>query len=203
METCAPLQSHAAPCTAFPSPAWEGELAANLVRQKARRLAHFIRLSPEEVEDIQQDLLLDLWKRWPSFDPRISSPEQFMGLVLRNKIALLLKRRRSEKHRLLRSFLSLDERIDTEDDQPLTRAATHADLRDPSGHAAEQNLQLAETIARMSPRLRRLCQVLGEKSITEAAVLFHTDRSNLYRDRSAIQRKLMQSNAARKIRRNK
>lgn len=203
METCAHLQSYAAPYHALHSSAWDGELASSLVRQKARRLAYFIRLSPDEVEDLKQDLFLDLWKRWPSFDPRKSSSDRFIRRVLRNQIAHFLKRRKSPKCRWRRGIQPLDEVVGTDNNEPLKRSDTHADPRDPKGRGPERQLEHAETISRLPPKLKRLCELLGRMSISEAAVVLHTDRANIYRDLSAIKRKLMQFNATKKFRRNR
>ncbi|MBE7461918.1 MAG: sigma-70 family RNA polymerase sigma factor [Planctomycetes bacterium] len=165
-------------------------------------MAYFIRLSPDEVDDLQQDLLLDLWKRWPRFDPRRSSSDRFIRRVLRNQIAHFLKRRKSSKSRWRRGIQPLDEVVATDNDEPLKRSDTHADPRDPTGRGAERNLENAETISRLPPKLKRLCELLGRMSISEAAVVLHTDRANIYRDLSAVKRKLMQLNAVKEFRQN-
>lgn len=166
-----------------------------LVRRKARSLARCRGLTEHDIEDLEQDLFLDLLERWPKFDPDKSPPIHFIRKVLRNRAANFLRHRKTDKHRWARRALPLH-KIQSESELGL--ADPLADPRDPRGERREEALQVAELLAGLPPRLRRVCELLGTLTVTEAAQILQTDRANIYRQINEIRCKSVQTSARRK-----
>ena len=78
-----------------------------LARFKGKQLAGSYGFAEHDAEDIQQELLLDLLKRWPSYDSRRCSPRTFARLVFDHCIAALIEAQTStcRDYRLCRASL--------------------------------------------------------------------------------------------------
>jgi len=85
----------------------------------ARRLRRRLGLPACDREDLGQDLLIDLLRRLPAFDPDRGSLGAFAGLILRNQSSRISIRIMRERRAQGGGLLSLDAPSDGDDQRPL------------------------------------------------------------------------------------
>ena len=151
----------------YPSRPDQAEMTATalaVASRHARRLARTLRLPAADMADVQQDLLVELYRRAPRFDGRIGWPA-FAGMVVRHAAHDLADR-------LVRQH---GHRGGSIDDGVLAGAVSrHEALAEEtglgawwSGHAdpvaaCELRIDLGRFLAGLPDHLRRLCLLLTD-----------------------------------------
>jgi RNA polymerase sigma factor (sigma-70 family) len=81
----------------------------------AVNLVNGLRLPPDDIEDIKQDLWVDLLHRLPAYDPERSGLRTFITRLVRNKRENLRESYRAKKRDVWKAGPSLDEEIELDD----------------------------------------------------------------------------------------
>lgn len=153
----------------------------------AQRLRRKLCLPVCEREDLGQDLLVDLLRRLPAYDPSRGSIGAFANIVLRNQSSRIAMRHHRQRRAQGGSLLSLE--------VPLagTREPVGDTLTEDDGLAAwhgqtccaaavtELHLALQAAIARLPAEDRRFCAALAHRPVTALAAEGFGSRSALYR----------------------
>lgn len=154
----------------------------------ARRLRRRLGLPACDREDLGQDLLIDLLRRLPAFDPARGSLGAFAGLVLRNQSSRITIRIMRERRAQGGGLLSLDAPSGGDDQRPLAEtigedeglSAWHG--QPTSAHASTEQHQAVQTaISRLPLGDRRLCAALAHRPVSALASQGFGSRSTLYR----------------------
>jgi len=153
--------------------------AAERIKTKARQLVGKGGFTESDVEDIEQELRLDLLKRFPHYDPDRGSLEGFVSGVLDHRIASLLAGRIAKKRDWSRVALSLNEMIPDGEGEEVERAATMP-ADEPEADIRDLAFDLAEALAALPPKLRRLCKRLQEASVAQIAREEGVSRKTVY-----------------------
>jgi RNA polymerase sigma-70 factor (ECF subfamily) len=131
-----------------------------------------------EAADYEQDLLLDLLRRSPAFDPGRASFPTFADRLIRHRASTL--RTETEARKAERSMVSLDEVVIDED------GGEHRliDVLPDEQSLTEENLGLIIDIRRFVGRLgtpeQQGCELLTADNISEAAQRARINRSTAY-----------------------
>lgn len=158
----------------------EADAAAQLLRRK-------LTLPLCEREDLGQDLLVDLLRRLPAYDPARGSIGAFANVVLRNQSSRIAMRHHRQRSAQGGSLLSLE--------VPLagTREPVGDTLTEDDGLAAwhgqtccaaavtELHHALQAALARLPVEDRRFCAALAHRPVTALAAEGFGSRSALYR----------------------
>jgi DNA-directed RNA polymerase specialized sigma24 family protein len=154
----------------------------------ARRLRRRLGLPVCDREDLGQDLLIDLLRRLPAFDPARGSLGAFAGLVLRNQSSRIAIRIMRERRAQGGGLLSLDAPSGSEDQRPLAETIGEDDgLSAWHGQATnayaftEQHQAVQTAISQLPPEDRRLCAALAHRPVSALASEGFGSRSTLYR----------------------
>ena len=153
----------------------------------AQRLRRKLSMPLCEREDLGQDLLVDLLRRLPAYDPSRGSIGAFAGIVLRNQASRIAMRHHRQRRAQGGTMLSLE--------VPLagTREPVGDTLTEDDGLAAwhgqtccaadvtELHLALQAALARLPAEDRRLCAALAHRPVTALATEGFGSRSALYR----------------------
>lgn len=153
----------------------------------AQRLRRKLGLPPCEREDLGQDLLVDLLRRLPAYDPSRGSIGAFANIVLRNQSSRIAMRHHRQRRVQGGSLLSLE--------VPLAgaRESVGDTLTEDDGLAAwhgqtccaaaviELHHALETALARLPAEDRRFCAALAHRSVTTLAAEDFGSRSALYR----------------------
>jgi RNA polymerase sigma factor (sigma-70 family) len=174
---------------AVPSPPLP-EFALKLVRARARRLSSRNIIPAYERADIEQHLLLELWRRWRLFDGSRGSLPGFVSRIINNAVADLLRRHANEAPRRL---VSLHDQVSDHDGNIVMLGDVlpeNASLWGASSDLDETHLRvdLGKTMARLPSRLQELCRHLSCQPIAQIAREAGTSRSSIYTSLATIRR---------------
>ena len=153
----------------------------------AQRLRRKLCLPICERDDLGQDLLVDLLRRLPAYDPARGSIGAFANIVLRNQSSRLAMRHHRQRRAQGGSLLSLEVPLagtrepvgdtPTEDDG---LAAWHGQTCCAAA-VTELHHALKAALARLPGEDRRFCAALAHRPVTALAAEGFASRSALYR----------------------
>jgi RNA polymerase sigma-70 factor (ECF subfamily) len=166
------------------------EYALEVVHHKARQLVGKAGYTNDDVADIEQDLITDLLERLPKFDPSKATHNTFVARLVERKISNLLRDRLAAMRDCRREDCSLNDEIDTGDEEPPTqRVATISqdehDLRTgkyarPAEERADLRCDIEAVLAVLPPELREDADMLAVMPITEVARTLGVPRATFY-----------------------
>ena len=144
----------------------------------ARRLRRRLGLPACDREDLGQDLLIDLLRRLPAFDPARGSLGAFAGLILRNQSSRIAIRIMRERRAQGGGLLSLDAPSGQDDQRPLAEtigedeglSAWHGQAT--KAHATTEQHQAVQTAI---SRLLGLCRPTLDFNDRDPPYVNHSD----------------------------
>ncbi len=154
----------------------------------ARRLQRRLGLPVCEREDLAQDLLVDLLRRLPAYDPAKGGLGAFSGLILRNQASRIAMKIMRERRAAGGFTVSLDAPAAEDDPRPLFEA-----ISDTQGLAAWHGQHLSEAekqqgrisietaLAQLPHCGQRLCAALSVNSVNTLCKGGFGSRSAIYR----------------------
>ena len=154
------------------------DYALELVHHKAWQLVGKAGYTQDDVDDIKQDLIVDLLERLPKFDPAKATYNTFVARLVERKISNLLRDRQAEMRDHRREVCSLNEEIDTGEDEPVQRLTTisqdEQDIRTgkyarPAEERAHLQLDMDSVLDGLTPELRQVAEMLQTKSVSQVA----------------------------------
>ena len=154
--------------------------ALNYTRHKAIQLIQSHGFPPADLEDLQQQMLMDLFPRLQKHDPARSPRNAFITLVVNNKVASLIRQRNSPSREVLRREVSANQPLDGDGRQVERVDTLEAPTADPS-RAAALLADVQDAVAAMPPELRELWDLrVQDLSFTEISRRLKTPRPTLY-----------------------
>lgn len=164
----------------------------------ARRLIRRLRLPCEELADLRQDLLVDVFARLPAFDRERGSLGAFAGAVMANRATRLAQKVKRQRQLHGATPISLDEHI------PDSDGATRGDLiPEADGLPAhfsqpvdafaevERRVDVERGLGGLDPNDAKLAAALSHATVDELARRGPASRSALYRRIKTIQLALL------------
>ena len=143
------------------------------VREQSRRLVRQLNRSHLSAEDVEQEILLDLWQRWNRFDAARSQERTFVRRVVRNKLVELARYHNRKKRGRGTRVLSLDRLLECNSGSH-DEAAGHDDpfldhpLADPNvKKRTELAVDMTAALSDLPEDLHELCKRLGKYSRRE------------------------------------
>jgi RNA polymerase sigma factor (sigma-70 family) len=120
-------------------------------------------------EDVEQELLIDLWQRWGRFDATRSQERTFVNRVVRNKMVELVRYHNRKKRGRGTRILSLNRLLECRNDDalchdelPAERVATEPAIDDRTELVAD----MAALVRGLPDDLRSLCEHLETNSVS-------------------------------------
>ena len=175
------------------------EFAFKFVRARARALARRGIIPAYERSDIEQHLLLELWRRWGRFDSSRGGLPGFVARVIDNAVADLIKHQAADRHGGPLRLVSLDDQVCDEDGNlttigdglPADTALWPAPSTDLD--AADLRVDLGRTIACLPRCLQDLCRRLSCQPIAQIARETGTSRHSIYVSLATIRRQFLEA----------
>ena len=153
----------------------------------ARRLRRKLVLPAADLDDLRQDLLVDLLRRLPAYDPSRGSIGAFANIVLRNQSSRIAMRHHRKRRAQGGPLLSLEVPL-TGTQDPVGDTLTEDDgLATWHGQTCcaaaftELHHALQAALARLPAEDRRFCAALAHRPVTALAAEGFGSRSALYR----------------------
>lgn len=154
----------------------------------ARRLVRRLRLPSDELADLRQDLLVDVFARLPAFDPERGSLGAFAGAVMANRATRLAQKANRQRQLHDATSISLYEHI------PGSDGAARGDLiSEGNGLPAyfgqhfdafaevERRVDIERGLGALDPNDAKLAAALSHLTVEEIAGRGPASRSSLYR----------------------
>lgn len=161
----------------------------DLVRYKAKQLCRQPGFSNEDQPDLEQELIIELVRHLPAYDPLKASLRTFADVIVRQKIADLIETQLARKRDPRAIIGSLNDLVGVEDDGRPEERWTTVDIEEylqstgATGRSREEQLDLGidlETVIDGLPEdLRCLCGLLSEKNISEVSRELNIARTTL------------------------
>jgi len=166
-----------------------GVFAFRFICKKVDLLVRRYGFPRSERESLLQDFACNLHARRAKFDPSIATWEAFVVVVCENHFANLLEHRGAEMRAREREGGSLNDQIkdtagkwtevwSTIPDSQRSRHAGHYARTDEEQWELQQDM--AEVLATMPPRMRKVCEMLMSGSKTAAAAELQMSQWSLY-----------------------
>ena len=164
------------------------EYAANFIRYKARQMVRRPEFSKSDLEDLEQEMVLDLLKRLPKYDPERAARNTFAARVIDHKVATIIQYRRRAK-RACRNIRSLNvlvkdpdgkyvESVHMVDEQARLRRV--GIVKRPEGELLDIRLDVKTLLTGLPDNMRRVCEFLRFASITEVSQVTGIPRATIY-----------------------
>lgn len=165
------------------------EYTVRLITFKAKQLTTHPGFSDADREDLEQELLLDLLRRQPKYDPARAQNNTFVARVVEHRTATLIEERKAglRDHRL--QAFSLNDHIEDEDGVRCERAETfdQDDYLLRTGRQARSSEELRDlgidvrtVVDGLPNEMRSLCRRLMHDSVTDVSRDTGVPRSTLY-----------------------
>lgn len=179
-----------------PSPAIDLEqeletgFAGRYIRKKARQLVGKAGFTRSDQLDIEQDLSLALYERFPRFDPTIAPWHAFVATVISRFAASLLAARHAQKRHSGCIAASLNAHSVGDDGHwsDLSQIVESRHVSAVTGHHTRDQFELsllrtelAAVTKRLPFDLKHLCFRLQHESVTEVSRRIRCSRTALYR----------------------
>lgn len=173
------------------------DYAARLIRYKAKHLVGHAGFSQHELQDLEQELVLDLLKRLPNFNPQKAKLQTFIARIVEHRIATIIEEREASKRDWRSCSSSLNDAITTEDDKSCERLEIYdmdeylrqmGRLERPAGERLDLSIDLADALARLPEDLRILCERLQDESVSDISRNTGIPRGTLYDKINRIRR---------------
>jgi len=165
--------------------------AVNLIKNKARKLIGHAGFAPADLEDLEQDLMLDLHRRLPQFDPERASHNTFVARVVEHRVITLIDEQKAQSRDYRLNGGSLNETVSTaECDAPerLEMLDEEDYLRrtgawtGPVDERRDLAFDLGRILTNLTPEQRDLCTRLMTDDVTEIAADQGVSRFRIHRD---------------------
>jgi DNA-directed RNA polymerase specialized sigma24 family protein len=164
------------------------ETITNEAKAAAWRLQRKLGLPACDREDLAQDLLIDLLRRLPAYDPARGNLGAFAGLILRNQSSRIAMRLRRERRDRGGPMLSLEAPVRDDGTRPLAETiAEDQGLGAWLGQSAtaiehtERRCTIDCALGQLADDDRRLCVALSTRSVAQLVTDGFGSRSALYR----------------------
>ena len=164
--------------------------AVEIIRFKARQLVGQAGFTASDRDDLEQELILDLLRRLPKYDPSRAKRNTFIARVVEHKIANLIEAQTAHKRDYRRCPCSLNERFEDEDEGRSVERAEKLNQEDyllrtcvQPGAAEELRglaLDVATVVETLPPELRDLCRRLEQETVSEISRDTGVSRATLY-----------------------
>ena len=152
--------------------------AVRIIRHKARRLIGKFGFTEFDIEDIEQELVLEVLRRLPKYNPKRAKLSTFIALVVEHKIATIIETRKAAMRDYRRCAGSLNDSL--EDDEGGSTELIEAfdqeaylfrtgKLSRPAAELRDLKIDLCKAIEKLPLELRELCRRLLTNTVTEVS----------------------------------
>ncbi|MDY6903826.1 MAG: sigma-70 family RNA polymerase sigma factor [Thermodesulfobacteriota bacterium] len=166
--------------------------AVQLIKYKARQLVGRVGFTESDRDDLEQELMLDLLRRLPKFNPARAQRNTFIARVVEHKIATIIESKKAgmRDYRLCRCSLNEKfetgnyensfcvERIETIDQEEYFRRT--GKLSRPTDELRALTIDVHKAVEQLPPELRRLCKRLETETVTEISRDTGIPRGTIY-----------------------
>jgi len=165
------------------------DYAVQLIKYKARQLVGRVGFTESDREDLEQEMVLDLLRRLPKFDPKRAGRNTFIARIVEHKVATIIEAQKAGMRDYRLCSCSLNDRLEDEEGRSIERMETidqedylrrTGKLSRPMSELRNLSIDLRSAVQTLPPELRELCKRLQTKSVTEISRDTGIPRGTIY-----------------------
>jgi len=165
------------------------EYAVQLIKYKARQLVGRVGFTESDREDLEQEMVLDLLRRLPKFDPKRAGRNTFIARIVEHKVATIIEAQKAGMRDYRLCSCSLNDRLEDEEGRSIERMETidqedylrrTGKLSRPMSELRNLSIDLRSAVQTLPPELRELCKRLQTESVTEISRDTGIPRGTIY-----------------------
>jgi len=165
------------------------EYAVRIIKHKARQLVGRAGFTESDREDLEQEMMLDLLRRLPKYNPDRAQRNTFIARIVEHKVATIIEARKAGMRDYRLCTCSLNDRLEDDEGGSIERLETidqeeylrrTGKLSRPAAELRDLSIDLGRVIASLPPELRTLCQRLQTESVTEISRDTGIPRGTIY-----------------------
>ncbi len=162
---------------------------ARIVRYWARRLVGQVGFTKSDCEDLEQDLLVDLYRRLADYDPTRARRSTFVARVVRNRALDIIAARKAACRDYRLCTCSLNEVLEDDEGSAIERSGAFdlenylhrtGRLSHPMEEQRDLRLDIHGAMERLPSALLQLCRLLQTNTITEVSHATGIPRGTIY-----------------------
>lgn len=165
------------------------DYASQIIKYKAKRLIGRFGFTESDLEDLEQELILDLLRRLPMYNPARAQRNTFIARVVEHKIATIIESQKAgmRDYRLCR--WSLNDRLEDEEGGSVERMETinqedyllrTGKLSRPLDELRALTIDVRRAMEQLPPELRELCRCLMSDTFTRISRETGIPRGTIY-----------------------
>ena len=165
------------------------DYAVQLIKYKARQLVGRVGFTESDREDLEQEMVLDLLRRLPKFDPKRAGRNTFIARIVEHKVATIIEAQKAGMRDYRLCSCSLNDRPEDEEGRSIERMETldqedylrrTGKLSRPMSELRNLSIDLRSAVQTLPPELRELCKRLQTESVTEISRDTGIPRGTIY-----------------------
>lgn len=165
------------------------DYAVQLIKYKARQLVGRVGFTESDREDLEQEMVLDLLRRLPKFDPKRAGRNTFIARIVEHKVATIIEAQKAGMRDYRLCSCSLNDRLEDEEGRSIERMETidqedylrrTGKLSHPMSELRNLSIDLRSAVQTLPPELRELCKRLQTESVTEISRDTGIPRGTIY-----------------------
>jgi len=165
------------------------DYAVRIIRYKARQLVGRVGFTESDRQDLEQEMVLDLLRRLPKFNPDRARLNTFIARVVEHKIATIIESQKAGMRDYRLCSCSLNDRFENEEGGSVERVDTinqddylqrTGRLSRPAAELCDLSFDVSKAIEKLPPELRELCVRFKTNTVTEISRDTGIPRGTIY-----------------------
>ena len=164
--------------------------AVQKIRFQANHLSNWPEFRGWDKEDLEQEMMCDLFRRLPKFNPKKACFGTFTDRVVNHCALSLREKTRTKKRGFGQQKVNID--ISTMDEDDPTHTHWRGCTENPTAHM-ELTIDINTVIGSLPEELSRICQLLKFHSVVDVCQQTGIPRATLYRRLAVIREHFLQA----------
>jgi len=166
------------------------EYAVRLIKHKAGKLIKQFGFTESDRQDLEQEILFDMFCHLPKFNSNCAQRNTFITHVVEHKIINIIEARKAGVRNYSLCAYSLNECLEGKNGGKVERIETinqdeylynMGKLLRPLEELTELTIDIKEVIAGLPPKYRNLCECLKEEKVAEISRNMNISRETIYK----------------------
>lgn len=163
--------------------------AVQIITSKAKQLVQQVGFTESDCEDLEQEMMMDLFLRLPKYNPDRTQRNTYIARVVEHKVASIIAARKAGLRDYRLCNCSLNDRLEDEEGSSIERMET-IDQNDylrrtgrplhPTPELHDLTIDVRQVIEKLPPKLLALCMRLKTESVTQISRNTGIPRGTIY-----------------------
>ena len=165
------------------------DYAVQIIKHKARQLVGRVGFTESDRDDLEQDMMLDLLRRLPKYNPARAQRNTFIARVVEHRVATIIEARKAGIRDYRLCNCSLNDHLEDEEGSSVERVETTdqedyllrtSKLSRPAAELHDLSLDVHKVMEQLPPKLRELCRCLMTDTVTRISRETGIPRGTIY-----------------------